>query len=348
MAWFRIPNCRCSSDKENLTTFSIIIPMRNESKTIVSLLQNLNNLSYPKSNYEIIVVDDASEDDSWDKVEVLEISNLTLVKSKFSGKKGALKTALEFAKNDYIIQTDADCQVDKQYLECINTYLSKTSPKLLLAPVIFKPQNSVFEALQELDFMALMMITAGTAKLNRPVMANGANLIYPKTIISDSDIFNAKVGSGDDMFLLSYVKKKYGAKSIQYLKSKLASIQTLPQTKLKDLFYQRVRWASKSKHYRDVDILTVGFVMFLVNILLFGFFIGSFFQAWIWDIFISVFLIKMLIDSILLFPILKFYNRRRLFIYLPILSFVYLFYISFVGVISPFINFEWKNRYYSS
>jgi len=46
------------------TTFSIVIPFRNEAENLPELLKSLSNLEYPKDLFEVILVDDDSEDDS--------------------------------------------------------------------------------------------------------------------------------------------------------------------------------------------------------------------------------------------------------------------------------------------
>jgi len=347
IGWLRLPLTKIEKQNTKYLKFSILIPIRNEENHILDILRDIENQIYDKHSYEIIVIDDSSQDKSYQLVKQLYIKNLTLIKSRGEGKKEALKTGLDIAKNSFIIQTDADCKIGSNWLAGINQYLNKNSVKLLIAPVVFRSQNTFFSSLQELDFYGLMMNTAGLAGLNHPIMANGANLIYPKELVSDYNHRQVKSSSGDDIFLLHYIKKKFGNKDIHFLKSKEATIETAPNSSLKEFVYQRLRWASKSKYYNDLDTIGAGIIIFTTY---FSLLILLYFSFWSEDlkhVFLYLFIFKLIIDTLTLLPILKFYKKWNLIIYFPILAFVYPFYVSFVGIISLFVSFKWKGRLYS-
>ena len=350
IGWFKLLKYRKKeSGKEGLkyhknTRFSILIPMRNEASNIIKLIEDLVRQEYSVVNYEIIVVDDHSEDNSWQLVNKLRIPNLQLVKNIGEGKKEALLTAQKQANYEYIIQTDADCRIGANWLLSINRYLKNNSVKLLLAPVIFEKRQSFLNSLQELEFYALMVSTAGLTALNKAFMANGANLIYSKEVIDNSDIYRKNIRSGDDVFLLHYVKRKYSADKIHFLISKDATVRTKALNKPTDILNQRIRWASKSKYYKDLNTIFIGVLILLVNLALVMSFIASFNFDNFKLIYKNLFFIKLLTDFYVILPILIFYKRVYLLIYFPILSFVYPFYISFVGLLSQFRNFEWKGR----
>ena len=345
LGWFKLSK-PANSEQTKPISFSILVPMRNEEDKIVNVLKDIEKQNYNSGNFEIIVINDHSTDQSFEKVKNLNISNLILINTLGNGKKEAIETGLQKAKNEYIIQTDADCGMGKEWLSSINQYLNRHSVKLLIAPVVFKPESKFFSNLQELDFMALIMSTAGLAGLKHPVMANGANLIYPKSVINRKHILNSKTSSGDDVFLLHYIKKEYGSKSIHFIKSKEASVITASTSGLSEFLNQRIRWASKSKYYKDLDTIAVGSLVFLINITLLISFFAAFFSETNKHLFFVFFVSKFFADYLLLLPILSFYKRASLLIYIPILSFIYPFYISFVAIVSPFKSFVWKDRKY--
>jgi len=185
--------------------------MRNEEQNILNLLKDIEKQNYDKNDFEIIVIDDHSTDESFDLVNNLEIKNLTLIRNLGEGKKSAIETGINLAKNEYIIQTDADCRMGENWLNSINQYLNQHTVKLLMAPVVFETKANLLSHLQELDFYALMMSTAGLAGIKHPIMANGANLIYPKSVLKDISVLNKRSASGDDVFLLHHIKKEYGS-----------------------------------------------------------------------------------------------------------------------------------------
>ena len=279
----------------------------------------------------------------------LQEKNIKILKNKKAGKKAALQKARENSQYEYIIQIDADCSLKQNYLNSINSYLSENKElKLLLAPVLLKHTISNFwSAIQALEFSSLIMSTAGFAYYGKAIMANGANLIYPKNVFKTLDEnLEKRTPSGDDMFLLYEVKKKWGGKSIHYFKSIEASVYTLASNNLATFLQQRIRWASKTKYLKDRLSLFIGAYVFFINFFILLLFVLSFFKSEYIQIFALAFFIKWLVDFITLIPFLHFHKTKKLLIYYPILSILYVFYISFVGILAPFSSYKWKNRAY--
>ena len=98
---------------------SIIIPLYNEEKLIIDLLQSLENVSFPSflTGIEIIIVDDASTDNSHKIVEqaITEKPNIKLLKhTKNKGKGAAVKTGVAQSTGDYILIQDADMELSPE------------------------------------------------------------------------------------------------------------------------------------------------------------------------------------------------------------------------------------------
>ena len=95
---------------------SIVIPLYNESESIVELNSSINNvLSNSKINYEIIYIDDGSKDNSWDKILEISTNNSKIQGYKFLknyGKSMALSAGFSSAKGNIVITIDADLQDD--------------------------------------------------------------------------------------------------------------------------------------------------------------------------------------------------------------------------------------------
>ena len=99
---------------------SVMIPAHNEESVITETINRVFQMDYP--NYEVIVIDDRSSDNTAAVIKSLEASYdgrlKTLIRSKdaFPGKSAVLNDALAIAKGEAILVFDADAQMDKDFL----------------------------------------------------------------------------------------------------------------------------------------------------------------------------------------------------------------------------------------
>ena len=102
---------------------------------------------------------------------------------------------------------------------------------MVIGAVRIKPTHSFFSKLQVIEFSSLIASAAATLTLGFPTMCNGANLAYRKTTFVEVNGFdgNAHIASGDDEFLMRKVVKKFGAKSLKFLRDFNAVVTTNPQ-----------------------------------------------------------------------------------------------------------------------
>ncbi|HEX4957180.1 MAG TPA: glycosyltransferase, partial [Lacibacter sp.] len=138
-------------------TFTVLIPARNEEKNIDACLQSIQQLNYPKSLLEIIVIDDFSEDNT--AVVVQQFSKVKLVQLKDSitqqinsYKKKAIEIGIQHSTGDYIVTTDADCTVPENWLLNFAWMIEQQQSELIAAPVAMKEESSFIKLFQSLDF----------------------------------------------------------------------------------------------------------------------------------------------------------------------------------------------------
>ncbi|MFX0141364.1 MAG: glycosyltransferase [Candidatus Hodarchaeota archaeon] len=103
-----------------LKPVSIIIPIKNRSYLLDNLIRNLLNLNY--SEYEIIIVDDCSTDNTKELLNKYPIKLISLEKSVGSAK--ARNIGIKEAKYDIIALTDSDCFVSRNWLKNLVPYLN--------------------------------------------------------------------------------------------------------------------------------------------------------------------------------------------------------------------------------
>jgi hypothetical protein len=103
-----------------------------------------------------------------------------------------------------------------------------------------------------------------------PATCNGANMVFNKSIFYEIGAYSAhlNVSSGDDD-LLMHQFAKYNIKKVAYSKSLESIVETYPETKIKDFFYQRIRWMSKAKFYKFPYVKLVNSLILLNELVYF-------------------------------------------------------------------------------
>lgn len=334
------------------TKFSIIIPFRNEKDNLNNLLKSLVLLNYHKDYFEILMVNDQSTDNSVELIQLFKTQhpNLPIVilennRKTISPKKDAIKTAIDKAQFEWIISTDADCTVPKNWLNTFNTFILINKPKLIAAPVTYKVSNSFLDQFQLFDFLSLQASTIGGFGLKKPFLCNGANLCYEKSVFNEVNGFkdNDKIASGDDIFLLEKIHKKY-PKKVHFLKSKEALVYTKPEPSITSLISQRVRWASKTTSVNNSFTKLVGVIVMAMNFLWAAAIVLLVLNLISWHYLFTIITAKFILDFILLQRIFHFYKHRLHFHRFLLNSCCYPFFSMFVIFLSLKKGYRWKNR----
>lgn len=337
-------------DKSSTTKVSVLIAARNEEENIENILLSLYNQTFPKELFEVIIVDDHSEDNTKTIIDNFinnnKDFNMQVFISEGKGKKAAISQALHKAKNHLIIVTDADCILNTLWIENIVAFYQKTKSKMILAPVLLTPSNTLFEKMQVLEHLSLMGSTAGSAAIGFPVMCNGANMAYEREAALEVEKLrhDFNIPSGDDMFLLEQFVKNYGYKNVKFLLSKSAIVKTKTCKTIKDFFKQRRRWVSKTKSYTNWKIITTALIVFFFNISIISLLISAFFIPALWSLYVLLTLLKFFIDFPLLKNITNFMNQSNLMKWALPLEFIYPFYVTFTAISGLLINVSWKGQ----
>ncbi|MFZ4412339.1 MAG: glycosyltransferase [Bacteroidales bacterium] len=334
---------------------SIIIAARNEAHCILTLMKSIKNQNYTPDSIEIIVVDDASTDDTFKTVEKFADQypdfNCKLIRIeedsiKPTYKKFAISKAILQSEGELIITTDADCIVGPYWVSGIVNYYQQTKAKILVGLVAYQHDTSVFQKMQHLEFLSLIASGAAAVQSGFPIMCNGANLIYERKAFDEVNGFdsNAEYASGDDVFLLLKIKKHYGKESVFALNDRKTIVYTEAKKTFPEFLHQRIRWASKTKGYKDVAILMVAGIIFLFNACILFTFLMGIFQHELLKLSLILFIIKLIVDFPILFGITAFVNRKDLLLYFIPLQIIYLPYVLIIGTISNFVSYQWKGR----
>jgi cellulose synthase/poly-beta-1,6-N-acetylglucosamine synthase-like glycosyltransferase len=256
-AWNTIPVGQVPLMYQPQSNISVIIPVRNEEKNIIHLLKDLAAQNYPASLFEVLVVDDYSEDLTAELVKAqAEIAPFHLRylhlgnAGQGKGKKAAVNSGVSHAAGDLLVLTDGDCRVQAGWLRHLEYSFRSQGARFISGPVTYANPANFFEKMQLVEFAALIGIGAGSMALGAPNMCNGANIAYTKQTFEEVNGFagNEHVASGDDEFLMHKIFKLH-PNSVFFLKAPEAIVFTSAKRTIAGFLSQRVRWASKWPAY---------------------------------------------------------------------------------------------------
>ena len=332
----------------SISLVSVVIPFRNEDRFLPCLLDDLAEQDFPSEHYEVILVDDHSTDQS-----VIKTEEITKMHSNFHlytlegpgyGKKHALQLGIQMAGGSMILTSDGDCRVGTGWIREMVREFSMPGVRMVLGAVLFEPVNGLFQMMQLLEFSSLIGTAAGAAGVGRPILCNAANMAFYREdylqFLKDTD---RQVTSGDDIFLMLWIKKRWHG-SIRFAASRQTIVRTRPADSALGFFNQRIRWASKSRFYRDKDIIMTALLVYLVNACLLASCIAGFFRPSTFLLFISLLAVKSLTDFLFLSAVLKYYRLRKLLWLLIPLEIIYFVYVSVTGLLGQILPYTWKGR----
>jgi len=331
----------------HLEKISVLIPVRNEGGNIKDCLSSLEIQLLDKDYFEIIIINDHSTDNTVDVVENY------MSKSKLSihlfhldqgqGKKDALKHGVEKAKHATLATTDADCFLPDTWLSLISNSTTN-DVHMLLGPVMFSSGKGLLHAFQTLDMLAIQGMEFGLLYFNQPVLNNAANLAYKTKIYQELGGYDHyETPSGDDIFLL----EKFINNAAEKVKGLLLSafiVETKAQETIKEFWNQRIRWASKTKHYKSKVLIGCGLIVFFQNMSLIFIYYQLLFVENSNVVWLILLFTKWLFDFILLFLSSSFFNRKKSLLYFIPVQIIYPIYVVCVGICSKVVKFEWKER----
>ena len=327
-------------------TVSIIVAARNEEQTLPHLLHDLIRQDYPTDRLEIVVVDDRSTDGTLSVIEKFQQQypqvygqQITESHPIMTPKKYALTKALEVARGEIILTTDADCRVKTTWVSSmVREFTPDTGIVVGFSAIDITP-NTFFVRYQAVDFLGLMATNAGAIGWGRNWSGSGQNLAYRRKNFEAIHGFQpvAQQVSGDDMYLVQAISRQA---RLRFNNNPQSFVTTTPVPRLSTFLAQHIRWASNSRKAFHSDPLFLAFLVtaFLYNIfLLFGFV----FHTW-WPWVIIPFGVKFILDALVIFTGAQRFDKTVDPTVYCVWSVAQPVYIPLVGLLGLTGKFKWK------
>lgn len=251
-----------SSDRfSELPFVSIVVCAKNESENLKKFIPLLLEQKYP--DFELIVVDDDSSDNSLEVLESLSNSNKKLSVVSFDqkkqslGKKEVLEYGIHAAKSEILVLTDADCKPTSKYwlLGMVNGFANGSELVLGVGTYSKKPGFLNYFIRAETYYIAQQYLSF--ALMGRPYMSVGRNVAYKKSWFKKNGGFKShySIPGGDDDLLINEMSADTKLNIVYDISCQTESI---PKQTWKAYFKQKSRHVSAGLKYNIINKFLLG------------------------------------------------------------------------------------------
>lgn len=322
----------------DLPPLSVIICAHNEQDNLREFLPNILNQDYP--NFEVIVVNDFSTDETpwvlqefdeqYAHLKVVEIKEHIRLKH---GKKFAVSMGIKASKYETLVFTDADCtpQSDQWLKEVASAFRPETEIVLGYSPYFKK--RGLLNLLIRFETSHTAMSYLAYALKGDAYMGVGRNMAYKKGLFFRNKGFAAHmhIKSGDDDL---FVNQNATAINVNIALSPAAIVYSAPKTTWKSYYKQKARHSGastiyKKRHQRMLGTQLVSAVLFYLTLIAVAIAFPSF-----WYVPLAAYLLRLFAQWAVFTAIYKKLEVKELIWWLPLVDFIYYFYICINGLFS--------------
>jgi biofilm PGA synthesis N-glycosyltransferase PgaC len=236
---------------------SVIICARNEAENLTKFLPSVLEQNYP--DYEVIVVNDCSEDDTYAvlgsfllRYPHLKISTISKDPRFTHNKKFAQFIGIKAARNDLLLFTDADCRAESEFW--IEGMASRFNDKtdFVLGYGGYLRKKGILNKYIRYDAFMIALQYLGMAIRGIPYMGVGRNLAYRRSLFFAKKGFgtHTHVQSGDDDLFVN-LNAKGSNTSVEFRKE--THTRSEPCARLKQWTSQKKRHFTTAPYYKLRD-----------------------------------------------------------------------------------------------
>jgi|WetSurSiteA1Bulk_404760.scaffolds.fasta_scaffold06553_2 cellulose synthase/poly-beta-1,6-N-acetylglucosamine synthase-like glycosyltransferase len=240
-------------NENNPVNISVIIAAKNEVGNIDSLVKSLNSLDYPIEMFEVILVDDNSTDETFEKLKLKTNTNknfsvLELRSNGSNGKREALSLGIRNARYPYILITDADCRPQIDWLKACSKKFSLGYDMIFGIAPFYQRQNIV-NKISCFENLRSTFLSISFASIGLPYTATARNFGFTKNAfesLGGYSLTKNTIGGDDDLLLREAVKNKL---KIGVVTEPGSFVYSETKKTLKDYLNQKARHTQTSFHY---------------------------------------------------------------------------------------------------
>lgn len=237
-----------------LPSVSVVVPARNEESSIEHCVRSLMQSDYPAELWELIVVDDESEDSTAAVLERLrsEFPRLKVAVTRgmesgqgLRGKTRALHAGILKSDAEVVMMTDADCTVHPRWVSVVAESFRDTSVDLIASFTVIRA-TSFFSLLQSLEWIYNHTLASAGVGWRQPLGCFGNNLSIRRSAYNTLGGYPAIPFSvTEDLALLQAANR--ANLGIRYPCREELQVTTLPVENFDRFIRQHRRWAVGGK-----------------------------------------------------------------------------------------------------
>lgn len=353
---------------------SVIVAARNEEEKLPGCLSSLLNQTYPQEFFEVILVDDNSNDKTCSiaKSFAKKYSNFKVICSNrkkhrdalsrlTTGKQAALDLGIQSSNGEIILSTDADCVVPSTWIEgmvasfnsddvgivtgfsLLKDFIDNSSERNGINDRLSRIFKSIFIKLQSLELLSLFSAFVGSFGLGIAMGSTGNNIAYRREVYDKLGGFaNLGFTVAEDNMFVQWADKNTSWRILPVCNREV-NVKTYPMDTFLSFIRQRIRWASNSLENRPSLVLFMvtvyGFYLFIPVVVFMAFFglLG-------WTPVIFLILLKIVPEFLLLWRGLDLFGQKALLKYFPLVEFFQWTYVVFCGLAGLLSKVIWKER----
>ena len=275
---------------------SVVICAKNEYHNLVRFLPLVLDQDY--TEYEVIVVNDASDDDTFyllrelsDKYARLKVVNMHQNLNFYAGKKFPLSIGIKSARYPTLLLTDADCYpAGPHWIESMQSVFTDKT-EIVLGYGAYLPQPGLLNRLIRFDTLHVAMQYMSLALCRLPYMGVGRNLAYQKPLFYQVGGFmkHYKISSGDDDLFINQIAN---GQNTRIQPAADAITYSRPKQSFSSWYRQKKRHLTTGGFYKTRHKFTLG-LFSLSQLAFFMLIIGLFVLEVDWILLLGIYLLRL-------------------------------------------------------
>jgi poly-beta-1,6 N-acetyl-D-glucosamine synthase len=223
-----------------LPMVTLVVPAFNEGLVIQPALRSLLQLDYP--NYEIVVIDDGSTDDTYEKAMVVAKESreirVRVITKRNGGKAEALNTGMSVARGEFILNMDGDSKLTSNTLRACIRHFDNPRVGAVAGNVKVLNRENIWSNIQALEYVEGLAMARKAQSFMRVVnIIPGPLGMFRKSVLQQVGGYDHDTFAEDCDLTLKILMRGW---HIAYEPTAIAWVET--PSRLLDLLKQRYRW----------------------------------------------------------------------------------------------------------